>query len=260
MKLKHFKAALAALTMMFGIAAMPVHAQSLDDQAVAAMPSRTQVVADQTAAAMPPTEVSYVQAPVPTETAITPRVSFQATGSRSDWRLYVDANVRAYHFDRAEAHANHYLEANYGGGLELTNDVLGVTFGYYHNSIHRGSWYLLGRYTPFQFDLTSKDRVNVGVLAGLLSGYTKTVYSPGYTVTQEPTGTIWGTLPVLHPAMVPNGTKPRGIMPAAGFLVSYEHDHQWGVNLIFVPPVRSEGVSPFMGVQLRYALPVGLGF
>ncbi|WP_396329457.1 hypothetical protein [Burkholderia anthina] len=135
--MKHFKAALAALTMLCGIAAMPAHAQSLEDQAAAAAPAPTQVVKDQPVAASSTTEVSYVQAPVQTETSITPRVSFQTTGSRDDWRLYVDANVRAYHFDRAEAHANHYLEANYGGGFEITNDVLGATFGYYHNSIHR---------------------------------------------------------------------------------------------------------------------------
>ena len=253
--MKHFKAALAALTMLCGIAAMPAHAQSLEDQAAAAAPAPTQVVKDQPVAASSTTEVSYVQAPVQTETSITPRVSFQTTGSRDDWRLYVDANVRAYHFDRAEAHANHYLEANYGGGFEITNDVLGATFGYYHNSIHRGSWYILGRYTPFQFDLTSKDRVNVGVLAGVLSGYLKTseVFE-GYGFDRTP-GQPTTIVPVYG-----TQSKPRGFMPAAGFLVSYEHNHQWGVNLIFVPPVRSEGVSPFMGVQLRYALPVGLGF
>lgn len=239
---KHFKSALAGLFTLFSVAAMPAHAQSLEDQAAAAADPST-------------TEVSYVQAPVPTETTITPRVSFQSTGSRSDWRLYVDANVRAYHFDRAEARQNNYLEANYGGGLEITNDVLGATFGYYHNSIHRGSWYILGRYTPLQFDLTSKDRVNVGIEGGILSGYLKTYeVFEGYGFDRTP-GQPTTIVPVYG-----TQSKPRGFMPAAGLLVSYEHNHQWGVNLIFVPPVRSEGVSPFMGVQLRYALPVGLGF
>ena len=222
--------------------AMPAHAQSLDDQAAAAQPT---------------TIVSYVQAPVEQHTTILPRVSFQGLGSSNDWHLYVDANLHAYHFDRAEAHANHYNENNFGGGLEFTNDVLGVMAGYYHNSIWRGSWYVLGRYTPVQFDITSKDRVNVGVLGGVLSGYLKNTMVPGMVGSYVPYGL--GTTWTETPGMVP-GQKPRGFMPAAGFLVSYEHNHQWGVNLIFVPPLHVEGVSPFMGVQARIALPAKLGF
>lgn len=242
---KHFKSALAGLFMLFSVAAMPAHAQSLEDQAAAADPSTT--------------VVSYVQAPVPTETTITPHVSFQSMGSSDDWHLYVDVNLHSYHFNRAEARQNNYLEENYGAGFEYTNDVLGVMAGYYHNSIHYGSWYIGGRYTPVQFDFTSKDRVNVGLFFGAVSGYRKTTYTQGYKVTQvqDP---VWGLQPLLTPAMVPNGTKPRGFIPAAGLLVSYEHNHEWGVNLIFVPPVPSEGVAAFGAVQARIAIPASLGF
>ncbi|WP_109476636.1 hypothetical protein [Paraburkholderia sp. C35] len=236
--MRFIKPAVTAATLLFALAAMPAHAQSLEDQAPAQGSNEA--------------VTSFVQAPVAQDPIVTPRLSFQPTGGH-DWHLWIDANVHAYHFNRGEARANNYNENNWGGGFELTNDVLGVMGGYYYNSLRRGSWYLLGRYTPLQFDLTSKDRVNVGVLAGVLSGYVKTAYEKGYTVTQEPNSTGTGTMPVLTPAMLPNGTKPRGFMPAAGLLVSYEHDHQWGVNLIFVPPVRSEGVSPFMGVELRYS-------
>lgn len=228
--------------------AMPAHAQSLDDQAAAAQPT---------------TIVSYVQAPVEQHTTILPRVSFQLTGA-DDWHIYIDANVHAYHFDRAEAAANHYNENNWGGGFELTNDVLGIEAGYYYNSLRKDSFYFLGRYAPIQFDLTSKDRVNVGILAGILSGYEKTTttYTNGYTVNQVPDNDgFGGTLPVLVPTMLAHQSqKPRGFMPAAGFLISYQHNDTFGLNLIFVPPVRSEGVSPFMGIQLRYGLPVKLGF
>lgn len=233
-----FTAALFTLSMS---ATMPAHAQSLEDQA---------------AAAQAPTQVSYVQAPVavPQDQTILPRVSFQTLGSSNDWHLYLDANLHAYHFNRAEAHANDFNENNFGAGLEYTNDVFGVMGGYYRNSIWRPSWYLLGRYTPVQIDFTSKDRVNIGVLAGLLSGYTKTTYTQGYAVTQVPNSLGTGTMPVLSPATFAS-TKPRGIMPAGGFLVSYEHDHKWGLNLIFVPPVRSEGVAAFVGFQGRIAIP-----
>lgn len=233
----------AAMFTMLTFFTLPAHAQSLEDQAAAAQQT---------------SEVSYVQAPVAQEPSVAPRLSLQATGS-NEWHLWLDANVHAYHFDRAEAHANHYNENNWGGGFELTNDVLGVMGGYYRNSIWRPSWYLLGRYTPVQFDLTSKDRINIGVLAGLLSGYTKTTYTNGYTVRQVPNDLGTGTMPVISPATFAS-TKPRGIMPAAGFLISFEHDHLWGVNLIFVPPVRSEGVSPFVGMQFRLGLPVSIGF
>jgi len=220
------------------LAATPAHAQSLEDQASAQ------------------TTISYVQAPVAQEATARPMLSFQPTGEH-DWHIYVDANLHAYHFDRAEAHANHYEETNLGAGLELTNDVLGVMAGYYHNSIHRGSWYVLGRYTPVQIDITSKDRVNIGLLAGILSGYEKSAMVPGFT----PAFTITNMQTVWYekPTMVP-GQKPRGFMPAGGFLISYQHSDAFGLNLIFVPPVRSEGVSPFMGIQARIGLPVKLGF
>lgn len=219
--------------------AMPAHAQSLEDQAAAAQPT---------------TIVSYVQAPVEQHTTILPRVSFQLTGA-DDWHIYIDANVHAYHFDRAEAAANHYNENNWGGGFELTNDVLGIEAGYYYNSLRKDSFYFLGRYTPVQFDITSKDRVNVGVVAGILSGYVKSsqVFE-GYGFDRQP-----GQAPTIVPVYSTH-TSPRGFMPAAGFLVSYQHSDMFGLNLIFVPPVRSEGVSPFMGIQLRYGLPVKLGF
>ncbi|PQV53314.1 hypothetical protein [Paraburkholderia sp. BL21I4N1] len=231
-----------AMAMITGLEALPAFAQSHAERNVSDSTGQPQAAV-----------VSYVPDPMPQTPTPTlyPRVSLQALGSK-DFHLYVDLNLHAYHFDRTAKKENDFNENNWGGGLEYTNDVVGVMAGYYRNSIWRPSWYLLARYTPVQLDITSKDRVNVGIVAGGLSGYTKTAYTQGYTIgyTPEPGG---GRLPFLTPARVPNGTTPRGIMPAAGLLVSYEHNHEWGVNLIAVPNLKSAGIYGFLGFQGRVA-------
>lgn len=230
----------ATLFLLFMSVATPAHAQSLEDQAAAAQTS---------------TVVSNVQAPVAQEPSMLhPRLSFQALGSNNDWHLYVDANLHAYHFDRDAVHKYGFNENNFGGGLEFTNDVLGVMAGYYHNSIWRGSLYVLGRYSPLQLDLTSKDRLNAGFVFGGLSGYTEPTYGNGYRIVQEPAAN-GELMPNIISARVVTGQRPRGFMPAAGALLSYEHDHAFGLNLIFVPNFRSAGIYGFMGIQARIGIP-----
>lgn len=226
---------IVTLFVLFMSFAAPAHAQSLEDQAVE--PHQT-------------TEVSYVQAPVVREPTITPRVSFQAMGS-SDWHMYVDANLHAYHFDRQAVKEYHFNENNLGVGLEwVRGDVWRIMVGQYHNSIWRNATYFLAGYTPLAVAITDKDHVNIGVVAGALSGYTENaqVQVP-YTITDPVRGfqyTRYKTETVQ---------KPRGFMPAAGVLVSYEHDNKFGLNLIFVPNLRRAGVYGFMGIQARIGIP-----
>ncbi|HDR9236665.1 TPA: hypothetical protein QDB43_000350 [Burkholderia vietnamiensis] len=226
-----------ALAMLTGLEALPAFAQSDSDS--------TTGPDDQTAV------VSYEQAPVAQTPTLTPRVSLQGLGSK-EFHLYVDVNLHAYHFDRQAKKEYDFNENNWGGGLEYTNDVVGVMAGYYRNSLRDPSWYVLGRYTPLQFDLTSKDRLNLGIVAGALSGYKKNTMVPGFTYTPilNGLGATW----VKTPTSVP-GQKPRGFMPAAGVLLSYEHNHQWGVNVIAVPNVKSAGIYGFLGFQARVAIP-----
>ncbi|WP_186083208.1 hypothetical protein [Burkholderia gladioli] len=231
-----------ALALLTGFEALPAFAQSDAEHNVSTSPDE------------PPAVVTYVEDPAPQTPTLYPRVSFQALGSK-DFHLYVDLNLHAYHFDRQAKKEYDFNENNWGGGLEYTNDVVGVMVGYYRNSIWRPSWYLLGRYSPVQFDFTSKDRMNVGIVAGALSGYTEPTYGNGYRVVQEPSPYNGELMPNLVPARVVTGEKPRGIMPAAGLIISYEHDHKWGVNLIAVPNFKSAGIYGFLGVQGRIAIP-----
>ena len=249
-RLKHFSAlSLVALTTL---SALPAFAQS---------DAERNVIESGSSRPVPEVDVPVVpqaQAQAPADTSsFNPGVSFQPLGSR-DFHLYVDLNLHAYHFDREAVKEQHFNENNWGGGLEYTNDVVGVMGGYYRNSIWRPSWYLLGRYTPLQFDLTSKDRVNVGILAGALSGYTRTStkYAPGYMAMSIPEHD-GGSMPEMVKTETPVGTttSPRGIMPAAGLLVSYEHNHEWGVNLIAVPNYERASLYGFVAVEVRIAVP-----
>lgn len=229
-----------ALAMITGLEALPAFAQSDAERNVSDSTGQPQAAV-----------VSYVQDPVPQTPFLFPSVSFQPLGSK-DFHLYVDLNLHAYHFDRQAKKEYDFNENNWGGGLEYTNDVIGVMAGYYRNSIWRPSWYVLARYTPVQLDITSKDRVNVGIVAGALSGYMKNTMVPGFTYT--PVLNALGATWVKTPTSVP-GQEPRGFMPAAGLIVSYEHEHKWGVNLIAVPNVKSAGIYGFLGIQGRVAIP-----
>lgn len=227
-----------AMAMLTGLEALPAFAQSDAERNVADSAGQPQDAV-----------VSYVQEPVVQTPTLYPRVSFNATGSK-EWHVYVDANLHAYHFDRQAVKDYHFNENNLGLGLEAGNDVFRIMVGQYHNSIWRNSTFFLAGYTPFQFDITSKDRVNLGPVAGVVSGYLEdaTVQVP-YTITDPVRGfqsTRYRT---------ENTQKPRGFMPAAGLLLSYEHDHKWGVNLIAVPNVKRAGIYGFVGVQGRIAIP-----
>ena len=223
-----------ALAMITGLEALPAFAQSDAERNVSDSTGQPQAAV-----------VSYEQAPVAQTPTLYPRVSFNATGSK-EWHVSVDANLHAYHFDRQAVKDYHFNENNLGLGLEVSNDVFSFRIGQYHNSIWRNSTYLLFGYTPFQFDITSKDRVNLGPIGGVVSGYLEdtTVQVP-YTITDPVRGfqsTRYRT---------EDTQKPRGFMPAAGLLLSYEHDHKWGVNVIAVPNVKRAGVYGFLGIQAR---------
>lgn len=227
-----------ALAMLTGLEALPAFSQSDAERNVSDSTGQPQTAV-----------VSYVQDPMPQTPTLYPRVSFQATGSK-EWHVYVDANLHAYHFDRQAKQEYHFNENNFGVGMEITNNVFRFMFGQYHNSIWRNSTFFLVGYTPIQFDITSKDHVNLGPVAGGLSGYLEdtTVQVP-YTITDP----VRGFQSIRYRSE--NTQKPRGFMPAAGLLLSYEHDDRWGVNIIAVPNVKRAGVYGFLGFQGRVAIP-----
>ncbi|MCY0387894.1 hypothetical protein OVY01_11730 [Robbsia sp. Bb-Pol-6] len=180
---------------------------------------------------------------------------FSWTGEHH-FKLYEDVSVRSYHVDRAEKRENNFNEANYGGGLELTNETWGVMGGYYRNSIRRPSFYALVRFTPFHVHFSGKDELSIGGVAGGLSGYVKQ-----FTATTSTSDWVAHTDSNGYPYLTRGvdtqtqwHTKGRGWMPGAGIMLSYEHGQAWGANVLVVPEVKSLGVAAFVGLQLRFHL------
>ena len=130
--------------------------------------------------------------------------------------LYLNANLKAYHFNRDAG--KRLNETNPGLGLEYEKGDLRTFLGQYKNSIGKKSRYGLLGYTPLKAK-TSLGDFSAGVIGGGITGY------------------------------------GMPLAPALGLLGTYQKGN-FGLNLTVVPSASVDGKKAygFAGLQARYKL------
>ncbi|WP_373976277.1 hypothetical protein NT239_05740 [Chitinibacter sp. SCUT-21] len=145
----------------------------------------------------------------------------QGMNTEQDWKTWLVVPVYTRHFDRQAVIDDNLNENNYGVGLERSNGTWRWMLGGYRNSLRDASIYGQVAWTPLQIPLGSSARFAAGGSLGLVSGYQNT--DKGYP-----------------------------IVPAGGFLLSFETDHHVGLNLFIVPTVQAVDVEGFVAAQLKF--------
>ncbi|MGX5873032.1 hypothetical protein MJ547_04620, partial [Burkholderia gladioli] len=281
----------AITTAVFALFALPVHAQSLEDQAkevssdtrLATTPAidptqplqiRTvsaEDIATVTTDADGSTITSYTQpavafaAPASTRTEPTDGLggSEHLLGSVSTplfnwmdnghpWVNYVGVNLASHHFNREIRAANHYSEFNPGLNITRTNGTYAFSAGIYRNSIRAWSKYALFTVSPDVLKVKLGPLTfSPGVSIGGITGYEKKTTT--YTTVHYMQPQSWPQSPVEATRTVATTTvRSRPLIPAIGLNLGL-YLGPWLATVFVVPTVRRYDVDGFAGFQVNRA-------
>lgn len=88
--------------------------------------------------------------------------------------IYLNINLSAHHWSRADAIKYDFNEINPGLGIEYEKDNRRLMLGTYKNSIRRDSNYILIGYMPMHLE-----NLSMGIAGGAVTGYFQSVMPVG---------------------------------------------------------------------------------